>query len=704
MAEREEQIARIRRLQQIARIKGLQQAVAAQQPQEPEGAGQAALEAFGQSATLGALPALQAAAEPAQTALLNALTGGEVESPEFQESLEANIARQAQQAEQFPGATTAGNIGGALAGGGLAGAGVRGLGRAVAPGIAKGLAGAGLAGRVGALGAEGAALGAAGTTGEAIGRGELPTGEQLQSGAALGGGIGAAFPVAGRALSKAGGLGTKAVSAAFGVRQEAIAKFIKNASRIKNAKDKDEVALLAEDAVSEIKKKAEQEGLDAVFEIQQGLNNLKQQGLLQADEALEVLANSKFDISKKELIRIVRSARGKFLIGGKAPLGKSAQTAVKELKNLENGLEVFDDKVSAVDLKSILKQLDRDIDFLQVPGTFTKSQVQQGLQAIRSQIDRRLKNDVPGYANKVGDAAKTFSLLEESSKRFGKQEQALSAITSLGKPGKPIKDKILKEFAREGNVDLDRFRAAQENARQFGNWQGQTLEGKIRNLMGERSAAVRKQFEKLSQMADFDFIQAIDDLGVKTQFEQEFLRGSRNVNLWTVIGAGAGGFIGGPVTGAAGGAVIGGLIDKNGPRIARKILEQVSRIKGLPSVQKIEQLELPSGVKRDLVNDLRAALIVKAAPPSSTEIPVQLRPKVRRDIALSESMTNAEKAKNLSRLNKRGEVVDLKKMVFGDKIVPQGPEPLITTRKPAPKEVSVESVADFTRYRRRPEF
>jgi len=42
--------------------------------------------------------------------------------------------------------------------------------------------------------------------------------------------------------------------------------------------------------------------------------------------------------------------------------------------------------------------------------------------------------------------------------------------------------------------------------------------------------------------------------------------------------------------------------------------------------------------------------------------------------------------------------------VFGDKIVPQGPEPLITTRKPAPKEVSVESVADFTRYRRRPEF
>lgn len=66
------------------------------------GQAQAALEGFGQTASAGYLPQLQALAEPIQTKILNAVTGNNVPLPDYIEARDENIARQRQQSQDFP--------------------------------------------------------------------------------------------------------------------------------------------------------------------------------------------------------------------------------------------------------------------------------------------------------------------------------------------------------------------------------------------------------------------------------------------------------------------------------------------------------------------------------------------------------------------------------------------------------------------------
>lgn len=83
---------------------------------EPKtGRAQSELEGFGNGATLGYLPHLQAAAEPVTTAIGNAVTGADVEPDSYVESRDRNIARQKLQAEEHPGSVMAGKLAGGLA-------------------------------------------------------------------------------------------------------------------------------------------------------------------------------------------------------------------------------------------------------------------------------------------------------------------------------------------------------------------------------------------------------------------------------------------------------------------------------------------------------------------------------------------------------------------------------------------------------------
>lgn len=79
--------------------------------------GEAALQGFGESATLGYLPRIQAATEPAFTKLADLITGQDVSErlPEYAERREQYQQRSRELAEQEPGAYAGGVIGGALA-------------------------------------------------------------------------------------------------------------------------------------------------------------------------------------------------------------------------------------------------------------------------------------------------------------------------------------------------------------------------------------------------------------------------------------------------------------------------------------------------------------------------------------------------------------------------------------------------------------
>ncbi len=133
------------------------------EPQALDGA-QAGLEHFGDAASMGYLPQIQSAVEPAMTKAMDLVTGNDVyeDLPGYVSRRDENIQRLEQQEKDHPIASTVGTIGGTLASAIPAGAGLSRL-----PGLSK-LAmaaapeGAGLAARSAALaGRTGASAGAA---------------------------------------------------------------------------------------------------------------------------------------------------------------------------------------------------------------------------------------------------------------------------------------------------------------------------------------------------------------------------------------------------------------------------------------------------------------------------------------------------------------------------------------------------------------
>lgn len=75
---------------------------------------QTALEHFGQGATVGYLPHLQAAAEQVMTPVLNAVTGNNVKADDYVTARDRNIKRLAQQAKDNPGVARAAELAGGL--------------------------------------------------------------------------------------------------------------------------------------------------------------------------------------------------------------------------------------------------------------------------------------------------------------------------------------------------------------------------------------------------------------------------------------------------------------------------------------------------------------------------------------------------------------------------------------------------------------
>lgn len=133
-----------------------------------KGAGTAALEHFGDSASMGYLPQLQAAAEAPMTKVMDMITGQNVgdDLPEYTQRRDENIARIKEEGEAHPLASAIGTLGGVAASaipGGAALSKLPGIARLAA---ARAAPGAGLAARAAALaGRTGAAAGAAGLQG-----------------------------------------------------------------------------------------------------------------------------------------------------------------------------------------------------------------------------------------------------------------------------------------------------------------------------------------------------------------------------------------------------------------------------------------------------------------------------------------------------------------------------------------------------------
>jgi len=143
----------------------------------------------------------------------------------------------------------------------------------------------------------------------------------------------------------------------------------------------------------------------------------------------------------------------------------------------------------------------------------------------------------------------------------------------------------------------------------------------IKTAVSQKNPEYDKYLKTLSNLSEQDFNQYINDLRITEQFQKEFRIGSRNVNLWS-LGAGAGVYAltGDPTSSliiAGLGGNFGALIDKFGPRMTQKILDKYIQVKGIPTLQKIDQIfkDLPTEVKNYAKQDLvRAYTIMQAEP------------------------------------------------------------------------------------------
>jgi hypothetical protein len=186
----------------------------------------------------------------------------------------------------------------------------------------------------------------------------------------------------------------------------------------------------------------------------------------------------------------------------------------------------------------------------------------------------------------------------------------------------------------------------------------ESSEAKIKSLMSERSIENKKAMEALSNLTDMDFNAMIQDASVKAAFEKGATQGSRNVNMWTLLVSG--GLTGGGEAAVAG-AMIGAAVDKYGPAMTKQVLKGISKIQGMPTVQKIRQMNIPPEVQEELINQLRDFSIryreIKNLPVNPQDIE-----QTKKDVQ-SSRMNTIEKAKNINSLNKEGVLLDPNKVM-----------------------------------------
>ena len=204
-------------------------------------------------------------------------------------------------------------------------------------------------------------------------------------------------------------------------------------------------------------------------------------------------------------------------------------------------------------------------------------------------------------------------------------EMRAAAAKRLAKPNL-VKEAIKKNAASFKLKSADqKLKAQKELFSRLKSFGEQGAENKLKQVARGRKFA-EQQLRELSKFADEDLVEAVKATQDAAAFDKTMFSGSRNVNLWAMLGAlgqsatgkgglgaAAGGVFAGPV-GMAIGATIGALLDNYGPRVTKQILDGIIKIKGPISEIAISKMNLPPNVKDDLAKQfLRTFMAERAA-------------------------------------------------------------------------------------------
>lgn len=491
-----------------------------------------------------------------------------------------------------------------------------------------------------------------------------PSQEMNPAGAGI---IGAGLSAAPSVLKGVGkgvkALGKGALSAVTGVSPKLQTEALAKPQLLQGvAKPLEQIKQEVDSAVQQVQDKASVEKLNLTDDIISGVQDLKNKVSQGSGDAVELLTNRSDQLSLKPTKQAVNDAINSLKIMGQGPVGESAKGALLRLESLEKDLGSIGENITLDQAKKLIQQLDQDINYAQRAGQYSDA-VDKAYSKVRKGIDSAIKELVPEYASKMKEVAQNTQLLKDVSKKFGDPQALYRKMDKLESDSNQLDRALLDRLGTSTGKNYSTyFDNLNEIYKPLGSLKPGSSENAIKSLIKGNSIENRKMFEKLGQVSDQDFVGMVDQLRMQEAFDKPFQIGSRNVNLWTVIGAMSGG-ASGDFTLAAPGAALGAVIDRYGPAMAKKILIGVSKIEGMPTIKKIQNLELPENVKTYLSDSLLKASLVGYRTGAPIKVPTESVASMEQDIIDSDSMSYTEKAKNLNALYKKGQVLDAHKLV-----------------------------------------
>lgn len=384
-----------------------------------------------------------------------------------------------------------------------------------------------------------------------------------------------------------------------------------------------------------------------------------------SDQADDALGRSGLEFEKVHVLELMDGI-GKSLGVGKrsALIGDEAVAAAEKLANLRDRIDNgFDDTISAEDLRGVLQQVRRDINF-KGGATDFNSALNGARKEFTHGISEVMKGKIDDYAKIMGRMRTISDSLDEMGQYFNTREQALASLDTMvgGKGakarivedvlqryteatgnrqiiskmsefkdarrvlGSPLEKKALQEGLPEYR-QLQRAEAAQQDfspkrtskateimveaspanhqlraaedahadaltaAKRYSGWSPASTESRLKSVMGGKSIENRRTLEALSAETGIDFVKGIENRAVADAFEKGYMHGSRNVNLWSILGALVGGkaATGGEPIVKLLGLGFGTAVDAAGPKMTQKALDVFLKVRGsrfLPALEK----------------------------------------------------------------------------------------------------------------------
>jgi hypothetical protein len=238
-------------------------------------------------------------------------------------------------------------------------------------------------------------------------------------------------------------------------------------------------------------------------------------------------------IDRDRLVSVINQAREDLKKGAQDLVGNSALSTDSVLEGYANKLSNHSDYISEYNLKGILDQIRKDINWKDKSAS-TKNET---LTSIQKSFDAVLKDNIPFQEaqSKVNEKVKTLNKL-----------------------------KTLFNLEREHGEDLAATNATSSSLKS--------------SLNKDMRAKSKEALDRLKQATGDDLHDSARDYLSSMQFQKGYTNGSRNAQLWGSIGGGTAGYVFGHNSGAAAlgmmaGKMAGATIDKRGGQIAGQLID-----------------------------------------------------------------------------------------------------------------------------------